>query len=299
MLGFDEIESINLFFDLRPNLPVKSIHRQVLQLLCGYRDHKTGKCNPSRDTLASAAGVSVTTIKNANRDLKSWGALAWKSGGEKVSNSYQLLVLDEPITEEMQAVEDYFKAMNDCYKTKLTEAEKLALETWEKEQDWEAASPEQLGTSEWPGWEKYIGKHPQQGLSSPGDSGQTAAHYAQPTHSGQNEAAHSGQIPEIHSGQKLLVHSGQTVCPRSLVEAETIEAYVEAEPSRFAENAQHGNDNFSFDEDDPWYSVEATAEPKPASFTICPDCKGQGYVYIDEDKPGRGVRECQCRKRSA
>lgn len=61
---------------------------------------------------------------------------------------------------------EYFKAMIECYGNVLSQKEKDELHAWEKQNlpsavqvdsfPWERA----LGSSDWPGWEKHIGKFP-------------------------------------------------------------------------------------------------------------------------------------------
>ena len=66
--------------------------------------------------------------------------------------------------------------------------------------------------------------------------------------------------------------------------------------------AAQGNEHESFSNDfwlphvDSWHLAEPKP-PQPFIITICPYCKGQGYVYVDEDNRSKGVRPCQCRQR--
>lgn len=48
----------------------------------------------------------------------------------------------------------WFDAMFACYEHQLSDAERQSLAAYER-------SPEFQGTSNWPGWERYIGKRPQ------------------------------------------------------------------------------------------------------------------------------------------
>jgi hypothetical protein len=51
----------------------------------------------------------------------------------------------------------WFEAMVNCYDKNLSEEEKDALHKWDREM---IGGPEGLGTSDWPGWKKYIGEYP-------------------------------------------------------------------------------------------------------------------------------------------
>lgn len=95
-------------FVLVPNLQrlaTKSSELQVIYMwLCTYAD-KNGKCFPSRTTLAKQAGCGIKTVDKYLQQLVDDGFITKetrsKSGTkEKLSNMYQLLLLDE-VEQEM------------------------------------------------------------------------------------------------------------------------------------------------------------------------------------------------------
>ena len=51
---------------------------------------------------------------------------------------------------------DYFRAMVETHDTRLTDEEKEELASWESEN----LGTGEKATSDWPGWEKYIGPPP-------------------------------------------------------------------------------------------------------------------------------------------
>ena len=55
---------------------------------------------------------------------------------------------------DQKAVLSYFEKMHNCFATALTEEEKQALQDWETA---ERAADHLVATTDWPGWEKYIG----------------------------------------------------------------------------------------------------------------------------------------------
>jgi hypothetical protein len=59
---------------------------------------------------------------------------------------------------DQKAFLTYFEKMHNCYATSLTGEEKRALQDWERAE--RAAADHLVATSDWPGWEKYIGLPP-------------------------------------------------------------------------------------------------------------------------------------------
>lgn len=62
---------------------------------------------------------------------------------------------------ERQLLLDWYGDMVRAYESRLTPADRAELKRWEEEHLGE------LSTSDWPGWEKFIGKSPQAAQSRP------------------------------------------------------------------------------------------------------------------------------------
>jgi hypothetical protein len=59
----------------------------------------------------------------------------------------------------------YFEALHHCYRMRLTDDERRAYDEWEAG-GWEKSYPGQNypGDTAWPGWRKYIGPPPWEGV---------------------------------------------------------------------------------------------------------------------------------------
>jgi hypothetical protein len=58
------------------------------------------------------------------------------------------------LKQERQLLLDWFGEMVACYRERLTDAERAELHAWEE------VNLGTLGTSDWPGWQKYMSKRP-------------------------------------------------------------------------------------------------------------------------------------------
>lgn len=71
---------------------------QVLLALAHFRNGKTGKCNPSLDTIAEYSHLVHSTVPAALRRLKDRNLIDWTKGSRHTSNSY-ILTFSEQLPE--------------------------------------------------------------------------------------------------------------------------------------------------------------------------------------------------------
>jgi hypothetical protein len=92
-MGVGWLESQAIHEALKEHEKAAPMHKLLLFLILTYRG-KAGLMNPSLETLAEQTWMSVRSVQRALHDLRSWGLLDWKQGGQKggqlISNHYKV-----------------------------------------------------------------------------------------------------------------------------------------------------------------------------------------------------------------